>query len=134
MSSSPATIRLKDLPSNFPISLYLSKDALQIPKGQRPQVVVDDNDNPIEATHLVVLALNRECRKLGRGTFYHLPLRQDPTRTHAGDVVFVDARWDKRSTNAWDQGGWAERLRLCEAGTFKPSKRRPRPLLDLLTS
>ena len=67
---------------------------------------------------LIQLALNEECRALGRGTFYSAALRQETNTGTPCDLAFIDERWGRESLEAWNRANWAERLELCRAGMY----------------
>jgi len=74
--------------------------------------------SPLDSVHLVLLALNEECRGLDRGCFYHLPLRKDRTVNHPCDLIFVDEAWNTKDASVWDDSNWVQRLNMCCAGEF----------------
>jgi len=101
------------------MSEYLSPQSINaLTLTVSPRSVIVQNNVPLEATHLILLALNEECRKLRRGCFYSLPSRQDLLKGHPCDLVFVDEVWGQKSLDTWDLYNWQERQHLCNAGEF----------------
>lgn len=126
-TASPLSVSLERLPADFSFSRYLSQQALTI--ASRP-FCITLNNAPLADAHLILLALNEECRILRRGSFYHVPLRSNMTKGHPCDLVFVDERWGDKGNARWDGSDWKQRLDMCDASEF-PSGcfRRPGSLL-----
>ncbi|KAK4938458.1 hypothetical protein LTR10_021086 [Elasticomyces elasticus] len=108
----PPTITLEWLPSDFSFSRYLSHNALTV---SSPPFLITNDGRPLPDSHIILLALNEECRILCRGAFYHLPLRSDVTKGHPCDIVFVDEVWGDKGNAVWDSSDWKERLDMCDA-------------------
>ena len=85
------------------------------PAANSNQALILNNATPLDATHLVCLALNEQCRVSERGHVYHLPLRQDKMEGHPCDAVFIDGTWGKESKARWDKGNWLDRLEMSAA-------------------
>lgn len=87
------------------------------PAAKGNQAPILNNATRLDATHLVCLALNEQCRVSERGHVYHLPLRQNKMEGHPCDAVFIDGTWSKESTAKWDRDDWLGRLNTSTAGT-----------------
>ncbi|KAJ9609861.1 hypothetical protein H2200_006190 [Cladophialophora chaetospira] len=111
-SAKPKAVPLEDIAPDFSFSEYLSPSPRE---RKKESLLILLYDKPLDATHLVLLALNEECRKLKRGCLYHLPLRSDAAKGHPCDMVFVDEPWDENDTTTWDALDWARRFELCDA-------------------
>jgi hypothetical protein len=97
---------LNDLDKRFSISTYLSSAGV----SQVAPSIILHHGEPIDGGLLVCLAMNEECRKKGRGVFYHLPLRQNQEVGHACDLVFRPKKWEREQKYQWDIASWAQRL------------------------
>ena len=107
------TCDLRKLPRKlFSFSEYLSP----VPIGKGLCLTITLDGKPLDATYLIQLALNEECRRLKRGCFYKLPLRQESSKGHPCDLVFIDEPWGEKSRQALDHSDWNERLKMCDAG------------------
>ena len=115
ITTATSTVALDGLPNDFSISRYLSLQALSI--SSLPFIITNDG-RPLPDSHLILLALNEECRILRRGGFYHLPLRSDITKGHPCDIVFVDEPWGNKGNKKWDSSNWKQRLDMCDASEF----------------
>lgn len=108
-------IPLSEVPPAFSFSSFLSHAA-----SSQPLVFGLITNGPgnkaLDAVDLVQLALNEECRRLRRGTFYSVPRRQRADTGTPCDLIFIDEPWGVTSRDAWDQGNWRERLELCDSG------------------
>ena len=105
----PVDVRLDQLNSEVSFSKFLS------PRGTSGSIRITNDGDLLDSVHLINLALNEECRRLRKGCFYHVPLRQDQTKGHPCDLVFVDEDWGPTSIRTWDQTNWKERLEMCNA-------------------
>ncbi|KIX93592.1 uncharacterized protein Z520_10770 [Fonsecaea multimorphosa CBS 102226] len=103
----PVTVPLSSLPPEFSFTKYLSPNLVN---DRSHPTIVTLNEKTLDATYLVLLALNEECRGMRRGCFYYLPLRQDVTRGHPCDMVFIDEPWGEKSVKTWDASNWEKRL------------------------
>ncbi|KAI1618729.1 hypothetical protein EDD36DRAFT_40156 [Exophiala viscosa] len=106
------SVSLEQLPTDFSFSLYLSPRDLSISASP---FLITNNDAALPDSHIILLALNEECRILRRGAFYHLPLRSDVTKGHPCDIVFVDETWGDKGNAVWDASNWKQRLDMCDA-------------------
>lgn len=116
----PPVVHLDQLPSTFSFSAMLSPQ-----QGQDTPFIIGDEGKLLDSIYLITLALNEECRKLCKGCAYHMPLRQDPSRGHPCDLVFVDEEWGEKSTTTWDASSWKQRLKMCNAGMWSCTSARP---------
>ncbi|KIW81009.1 hypothetical protein Z517_04032 [Fonsecaea pedrosoi CBS 271.37] len=110
----PIQLGLSSLSRKFSMSAYLSPRPVETRDGSS---IVTFNQKPLDATYLVLLALNEECRRIRRGCFYHLALRQDVSKGHPCDMVFIDEPWGEKSVKAWDTSRWDKRLKICAAAS-----------------
>ncbi|OAL39326.1 hypothetical protein AYO20_01196 [Fonsecaea nubica] len=111
----PLQLGMSSLSRKFSMSAYLSPRPIETRDGPP---IVTFNQKPLDATYLVLLALNEECRRMRRGCFYHLALRQDVSRCHPCDMVFIDEPWGEKSVKAWVASRWDKRLKICAAATI----------------
>ncbi len=102
-------IDIKSLPKWFSFSALLSPAIL----SDLP--IITRHGSPLHSTFVVCLALNEECRAMRRGGFYHLPV-ETRQLSRPCDLVFVDENCGLRSTTAWDQSDWQQRLDMFLAG------------------
>ncbi|KIW32924.1 uncharacterized protein PV07_04437 [Cladophialophora immunda] len=108
----PVGLTLSSLSREFSFAAYLSPRPVE---NQAQLMMVIFNEQPLDATYLVLLALNEECRRMQRGCFYYLPLRQEVSKGHPCDMVFIDEPWGAKSVRAWDASSWDTRLSMCAA-------------------
>jgi hypothetical protein len=90
-------VDLVDLPKDTSLSTFLS------PAGggtyfDEVDLTLTNNNKQLDSVHLILMALNEECYKIGRGAFYHLPLRSDEPEAHPCDVVYLPDPWSKHDT------------------------------------
>ncbi|OAP59893.1 hypothetical protein AYL99_04895 [Fonsecaea erecta] len=94
---------LSGVPLEFSFSSYLSPKS--VPFEARPTVIIFKG-RPLDATYLVLLALNEECHRMRPGCFYHLSLRRDVSKGHPCDMVFIDEPGGEKSVKTWDASSW----------------------------
>lgn len=108
------TVDLDELPNDTSLSAFLS------PAGgahfDKENFLLTSNSKTLDSTHLVLLALNEECRTIGRGAFYHLPLRSEEHEARPCDVIYLPDIWSTHDTSSWDRASWTERLEMCKIG------------------
>jgi hypothetical protein len=106
---------LVDLPREMSFSTFLS------PAGgdfhfDKIELVLMAGGKQLDSSHLILLALNEECRSIGRGAFYHLPVRGEEHEAHPCDLIYLPDNWSRRDTTSWDESTWVERLEMCKIG------------------
>lgn len=106
------TMDLANIPRELSLSSFLSPSGLELDTGEVPTVLTLRGKS-LDTTHLVLLALNEECRCTGRGAFYHLPLRTEQSEAHPCDLIYLPDGWNAYDMSSWDKASWAERLEMC---------------------
>lgn len=129
MKESARTLELAEVPKQLSLSYFLSPSSMEANIDNMPTVLTLEGKQ-LDSTHLVLLALNEECRNTGRGAFYHLPLRSDGHEAHACDLIYLPDGWNDHDTHSWDNANWAHRLKMC---TMSESRYPSKSVLLLLT-
>jgi hypothetical protein len=110
-----STMELVDLPRQLSLSTFLSPVGGEVYLGLVRTVLTLDG-KLLDSTHLILLALNEECRGLGQGAFYHLPLRSKKHESHPCDIIYLPDKWSKKDNISWDVASWVARLEMCKIG------------------
>ena len=110
-----STMELADLPRQLSLSTFLSPVGGEVYPGLvRTALIL--NGQHLHSTHLILLALNEECRGLGQGAFYHVPLRSKGHESHPCDIIYLPDKWSKKDKISWDAASWVARLEMCRIG------------------
>ena len=110
-----ATIELIDLPPELSLSAFLSPaDGDDNFIFDKDETVLMASGKQLDSSRLIALALNEECGNIGRGAFYHLPLRSKGHEAHPCDLIYLPETWSTLDTALWDQSTWVDRLELCK--------------------
>lgn len=109
------TMDLVELPREMSLSTFLSPAGGDI-NFDKIELVLMAGVKQLDSCHLILLALNEECRSIGRGAFYHLALRGEEHGAHPCDLIYLPDNWSRRDTTSWDDSTWVERLEMCKIG------------------
>ena len=116
MEAMATSVELADFPRSHSLSTFLSPAAWMI--GYASPAVLTLGGRQLDSIHLVLLALNEECRAIKQGAFYHLPLRGEGDKGHPTDLIYLPDNWNDHDLNSWDQSSWAERLKMRTMGKY----------------